>query len=311
MGIRARMRTRASQERHISMSPATRIAIAAGGVSAAVACCTVILWSFSAEAGTSFALIALPLISMPIVVAATAWTTAHRAIAASLEPAIESLQRIAQNDFTLPAAPFADSETAGLGAAIERCRSGLEGRQRAGKVHAAVARLMGAAIGSLADGDLSRRVTLDLPEPYRAFRDDFNATMDRLEAAFATLTTSSTRLAAHQQEIDAAAVQLRRRAEKLAERIDVELLAIETCDDREEMLQRVRHILGGIAVAAKRNMEAAERFSTLGRLVEREAAALATLECANLASPNLTDQQGETELRIPPATVPARIHSAA
>lgn len=293
------------------MSPATRIAIAAGGVSAAVACCTVILWSFSAGAGTSFAVIALPLIAMPIVVAATAWTSAHRAIASSLEPAIEGLERIAQNDFTLPAAPFADSETAGLGAAIERCRSGLEGRQRAGKVHAAVARLMGGAIGSLADGDLSRRVTLDLPEPYRAFRDDFNTTMERLEVAFATLTTSSKHLAAHQQEIDAAAGRLGQRAQKLAERIDIELLAIENCDDREEMLQRVRHLMGGIAVAARRNMEAAERFSEIGRLVQEEATALAQLGSGNPTSDEAGNEPGDTTARLPAATAPVRIHSAA
>lgn len=305
------MRTRVSQRRDRLLSPATRIAIAAGGISAAVACCTVILWSFSAGAGTSFALVALPMILMPIAVAATAWTTAHRAIAASLEPAIESLDRIAQNDFTLPAAPFVDGETADLGAAIERCRSGLEGRQRSGKVHAAVARLMGAAMGSLADGDLSRRVTLDLPEPYRAFRDDFNTTMGRLETAFATLTTSSVRLASHQQAIDEAAVRLKRRAEKLAERIDTELLAIENCDDREEMLQRVRHIMGGVAVAARRNMEAADGFSEIGRLVEREATALGEFNRAGSASDDETDQSGETELRMPSPTMPARIHSAA
>lgn len=305
------MRTRSHQRRDISLSPATRIAIAAGGVSAAVACCVVILWSFSAEAGTSLALIALPLIAMPIVVAATAWTSAHRAIAASLEPAIEGLERIAQNDFTLPAAPFADSETAGLGAAIERCRSGLEGRQRAGKVHAAVARLMGAAIGGLAGGDLSRRVTLDLPEPYRAFRDDFNTTMERLEIAFATLTTSSTHLASHRQEIDAAASRLGQRAQKLAERIDIELLAIESCDDREEMLQRVRHFMGGIAVAARRNMEAAERFSEIGRLMQEEATALALLGSRSPTSDEPGNEPGDTTARLPAATAPVRIHSAA
>lgn len=305
------MRKRATQRPVGRLSPATRIATAAGGVAAAAACCAALLWSVSAGTSPSFALVALPLIAMPVLVAATAWTAAHRAIAASLDPAIANLERMAEHDFSLPAAPFADSETAGLGAAIERCRAALEGRQRAGKVHAAVARLMGAAVSSLAQGDLSRRVMLDLPEPYRDFRDDFNESMERLEAVFGTITGSGARLAAHQQEIDAAAAQLKRRAERLAERIDAELEAIENCDDREDVLEKVRHIMGGVAVAARRNIAAAERFSQLGLLVQKEVTALADVGGVAPVSDTATTDGDEPTIRLPAATVPPRIHSAA
>lgn len=305
------MRKRASQRPERPLSPATRIAIAAGGSAAAAACCVVLLWSVSAGTGASFALVALPLIAMPVIVAATTWTAAHRAIAASLEPAIENLERMAGHDLSPPAAPFAGCETAGLGAALERCRAALEGRQRAGKVHAAVARFMGAAVSSLANGDLSRRVTLELPEPYRAFRDDFNASMERLETVSGTVTGSGIRLAAHQQEIDAAAAQLKRRAQKLAERIDAELEAIGNCDDREDLLEKVRHIMGGVAVAARRNIAAAERFSQLGLLVQHEATALADVGGVTPVSDPATAEGDEPAPRLPAATKLLRIHSAA
>lgn len=293
------------------LSPAARTAVAAALAGAATSCGVIVLWGVLPDARASLALVVLPLILMPLAVAAAAWSVAHRAMEASLKPAVESLERIAAQDFSAPVAPAACGETARLAEALESCRAALAERNGAGKVHAAVARLMGAAIGGLAEGDLSKRITVELPQPYRAFRDDFNAAMEALQARSDELGDLGGRLREREREIGEAAAQLLRRAEKLAERIEAEQHAIEASEDPEEILRRARHMMGGVAVAAQRNIEAAGRFSELGLLVAREAQRLAELAQGPEAEGKEAAARPAESPRMPAADFPARIVTAA
>lgn len=296
------MKELASKRSGAGLSPAARTAVAAALASAATACCVIVLWSVLPTTPSSPALVFLPLMLMPLVIAGVVWATARRAIEESLDPVIEALSRLAAHDFVPSRQPGATSETARLMLAVEDCRAALEERHRATKVHSAVARLMGAGISSLSKGDFSARISLELPEPYRAFRDEFNTAMEDLQTRFDGLDGAGERLQRHRQEIDEAAGQLMRRACKLAERVDAELLAMEA-HSVDEALRMAKHLIGGVAVAAQRNVEASRTFATLAERIGNEAGRL-------LPAGDDGTMQGEAAA-MPAATMPARISSAA
>lgn len=295
------MGTRDSLEAAARLSPAAATAVAAAAASAAASCGAFVLWSAGEGAAPSLALVVLPLILSPALVAAAAWLAARRAIRTRLEAAAESLDRIAALDLSAPD-PLAPGDGAErLEEALERCRAALAGRQGTAKVHAAVARLMAAAVRRLAEGDFSARVTVELPVPYRPFRDDFNAAMETLERAYGALDASGARLRESAREIGEAADLLARRAGKLADRIGIDLSAIEAGGARhpEEALRLARHTMGGAGVAAQRNAEAAGRFADLGLKVAREAEHLAAL------ARGLRPEEGEAGTPDEPAVLPA------
>lgn len=296
------MNEQASSRSGAGLSPAARTAVAAALACAATACCVIVLWSILPATPGSPGIIFLPLMLMPLVVAGVVWATAQRAIESSLDPAIEALTRLAAHDFASSREPGATAETARLILAIEDCRAALEERHRATKVHAAVARLMGAGISNIANGDFSARISLELPEPYRAFRDEFNTVMEDLQTRLGRLDGAGERLKRHRQEIDEAAGQLMRRATKLAERVDAELLAMEG-HSADEALRMARHLIGGVAVAAQRNVDASRTFAMLAERIGEEAGRLGSVAddgTMRAAAP-----------AMPAATIPARISSAA
>src|SRR5690606_14920709 len=171
----------------------------------------------------------------------------------SVDRAVESLERIAANDLGAPTTLGASGEMAALALALERCRIALGERQRANKIHASVARVMGMAIGRLAEGDFSARISVELPPPYQLFGNDFNEAMERL---LAPSGEAAQRLRGRSEEIAKAAENLRRRAAKLAERIDTDLAAIDRdALSPEDALRTACHTLGGAGVAARRNIE--------------------------------------------------------
>lgn len=312
------MGKRASQQPEGRLSPAVATAAAAAAASAVASLLAFALWSLDPSAQGVSLPAALALLASPMLVGLAVLAAARWAIRAGLSPAVESIERLAAQDFSTEPAPACGEETAALARALERCHAALEGRQRAVKVHAAVARLAGAAVSRLAEGDLSARITVELPQPYDRLRDDFNAAMERLESMRAASGGPGGRLREHAREIGEAAAQLSRRAGKLAERIDADMIAAEGAgEDADATLRRVLHTMAGVRVAAQRNAEAAERFADLGLLVAQEAQGLADL-AGGLAGPHEEEQAdapcGEVRAemrRLPAATLPASIGSAA
>lgn len=296
------MAKRANQPPQGYFSPAATIAAAAAAASAIAAFASFVLWSLLPGVLLPAALVLLA----PALVGLVALAAARRAIRAALDPAAVSLDRLAAQDFSVDTALPCGPETAALAQALERCRAALSLRRRSAKLHEAVARLADAAMGRLAEGDLSVRIGVELPPPYDRLRDAFNNTATRLESSGARHDAPAGRLRRHAQEIGTAAAQLARRAGKLAERIEAEIDAHGRPEEGAEMaLQRLLHMMEGVRVATQRNAQAAERFADLGRLVAREAQLLARPEDDLAPTP---DDEMQT---LPEAALPASTGAAA
>lgn len=280
---------------------ADRIALGVAAASLFASLGVVGLWwlSAGAQALPSPWLVALHMIVSPAIAGAAAWLAVRRMIGATLAPAVEQLGRLAARDFSTPTALGGRDGTNELAAALENCRSMLaewhdayelqqkawlaetEERARAdaacrsaAKVHAAVARLMGAAIGRLSSGDLSARINLDLPLHYAPVRSAFNAAMGRLEGAFEGMGAAGSRLQRQGREIEEASAVLQRRVTKLAERLDEDLAAVLSGgygQDPERALRRLLYTMNGVQVATQRNAQAAAQFADLGRQVTLDA----------------------------------------
>lgn len=263
------------------LSPAAATAVAAGAAATTVTCCALALWWL----GPAFA--APLLVVSPVLVALAAWFGVRRAVQAALKPAAEALDRLAAQDFSTGPALAADAGVADLAQALERCRTSLCARHETARAHAAVARLMGAGIGRLARGDAAVRVSVDLPEPYAGFGRDFNAAAERLGTAVDDIDALRARLGDNAAALDEAAARLGKRADTLATRIETDLRIIDALakHDPAEALRIARHTMQGVGVAARRNVEAAEEFSGLGRSIRDEAAAPAAPAAEDPAAP--------------------------
>ena len=288
------------------LSPSAAAAFAAAGVSATASLVAFVLWSVLPSGQASTIVIALPFILAPFLVAAAAWIAAQGAVRALLAPMVDAVARLGANDVATPVVPNA-IETAPLAAALEQCRAAVADRQRTARAHGAVARLLGAAISRLAEGDLKTRITVDLPEPYKAFRDDFNRAMEELETALARSGDMAPRLDAQAGEIAEAADQLSRRAVKLEERIAADIVQIEAnaARDPQEALRIATHTLGGVRVASRRNQDAATHFANLAAKLAAEATRVARGIDATAEHPAGTEQRAQPQM--PAASVPHSI----
>lgn len=76
------------------------------------------------------------------------------------------------------------------------------------------------AMAALADGNLTFRISHNIPAEYAAIRDNFNGAMDRLEQMVATIKTNSSAIAATSQEINSGANDLSMRTEQQASALE-------------------------------------------------------------------------------------------
>jgi methyl-accepting chemotaxis protein len=83
----------------------------------------------------------------------------------------------------------------------------------------AVARV-GEGMAALAKGDLTFRMTADIPAEYAEIRDQFNGAMDRLQEMVATIKTTSSAIAASSREISSGAENLSSRTEQQASALE-------------------------------------------------------------------------------------------
>lgn len=253
------MGTTSAQGRDKRLTPGLAVAAAAGAAALLAACGGLLLWRLQPSLLTPFLLLS------PLLVAASAWLAARHAIRAALAPSVAMAERLAALDFSQDDVAIEQGETRALVAALTRARAGLAARDKTARAHAAVAKLMGAGIGRLAQGDFSARISVDLPAPYDAFGRDFNAAMERLETEASALTALREATAQHAGALEEAAARLGRRAEKLGARVETDLRIIDVLGKRDaaEALAIARHTMEGVGVAARRNAEAAGEFARL------------------------------------------------
>lgn len=205
------------------------------------------------------ALVAPFLALSPLIGAALAWL----AVRAALRPAIAAVERLAAHDFSAAGAGDGDA----LATALERCRQSLAARDRTMRAHMAVAKLMGAGVDRLAQGDFTARIDADLPAPYDRFSRDFNAAMERLAADADALSALRANMRQAAGALEDAAGRLGKRAEKLGMRVETDLRIIDVLGKRDagEALAIARHTMEGVAVAARRNGEAAAEITRIAQ----------------------------------------------
>ena len=228
-----------SRGRRRGPSPAHKLAATAALACALGCVCGLVV----ARLGTAGDLLAPALVvaATSLSVALAVWIVARQAIGAAVVPGVDQIDRIAVGEFSTPA--LLPTEFSSLEAALERCRQALAdqaearrrderqfadteqeharieaARQSAIKVHAAIARMLGTAIGRLARGELTGRITVELPRDYRPFRDDFNLLAEGMQRLRDTAIASGARIGERSGELANAASTLLARAEKLAAR---------------------------------------------------------------------------------------------
>lgn len=262
------MGTTSAPGRDRRLTPGLAVAAAAGAAALAVACGGLVLWRVQP------ALLAPFLLLSPVLVAASAGLAARHALDAALAPAVAMAGRLATLDLSEDGIAAGQAGTRELLGALARIRAGLAAREKTARAHAAVAKLMGAGIGRLARGDLSARLSIDLPAPYDAFGRDFNAAMERLEAEASGLAAVREAAAAQAGALEEAAARLGRRAEKLGLRIEADLRIIDVLAKRDaaEALAIARHTMEGVGVAARRNAEAAGELARMAEALRAPAA---------------------------------------
>lgn len=212
------------------------------------------------------ALAVTALVLSPALIAAVSFLAARHAMRAALRPAIDMAKKLAVHDLSGTDAPARDAEVRELTDALARCRESLAVHDKALRVHAAAAKLTGAGVARLAQGDFSARIPIDLPAPYDAFRRDFNTAMERLQENADSLSALRTTTDDHVMALAEAAMRLERRAQKLDARIDADLHIVEVlCKrDAEEALAVARNTLAGAGIATRRNIQAAAELARLG-----------------------------------------------
>jgi len=133
----------------------------------------------------------------------------------------------------------ADAELAQAEARALKDRQAAEARALA-EERALVAGSIGAAIGRLADGDLTHRLSRDLPEAYLQLATDFNGAMDRVSNIMGAIAELTGTLHGSAEELSRASDDLSRRTEQQAASLEESAAAL------EETAQSVRKTANGV-----------------------------------------------------------------
>ncbi|MEM5474322.1 methyl-accepting chemotaxis protein [Hoeflea sp. AS60] len=108
----------------------------------------------------------------------------------------------------------------------ERATNEAEKARQAQQLQEAVSALA-EGLGKLADGNLAFRITKPFPGSLEAVRQDFNTSIESLEAAFTTISTSSTNIGQGTDEIRSSTDNLSRRTEQQAASLEQTAAALD------------------------------------------------------------------------------------
>ncbi|WP_197422708.1 protoglobin domain-containing protein, partial [Phenylobacterium sp. CCH9-H3] len=125
-------------------------------------------------------------------------------------------------------------------AAAEAARRQAEAEVLAGE-RSTVVRSVGEAATALADGDLSYRMSAEMPVEYRKLREDFNTALGQLEAAMRAVMGTSGSLSANCDELASASDNLSQRTEQQAAALEQAAAAL---DDIYGRVKKTAHSAG-------------------------------------------------------------------
>jgi methyl-accepting chemotaxis protein len=135
-----------------------------------------------------------------------------------------------------------------------------------------VVRSVGEGISALAEGDLSYRISADLPLEYQNLRDDFNAALVQLEAAISRVMDVSGSLRSNCDELAAASDDLSMRTEQQAAGLEQASAAL------GEITSRVKTTASGASQATRTVAEAKAEVERSGEVVASALQSVAHIE---------------------------------
>ena len=165
----------------------------------------------------------------------------------------------------------ADAELAAAEEAAERARKEAEARALATE-RALVVDSIGEAMRRLAAGDLTFRLTGDLPEAYAQLAADFNGAMDQVGGMMATISELAHTLRASSDELSRASDDLSRRTETQAASLEESAAAL------EETSQSVRKTAQGVHSARQVIGQASGASHATREVVAEAVEAMARIE---------------------------------
>ncbi|QYF86051.1 methyl-accepting chemotaxis protein [Brevundimonas sp. PAMC22021] len=163
---------------------------------------------------------------------------------------------------------FATDVTA---ATIERERR-AEADQAAAELQTLVVAETGRGLSALAGGDLSHRITVDLPGQYAQLRADFNAAMGQLEGDIGVINTKAGAIRAGAGEISHASDDLSRRTERQAATLEETAAALDEVTATVKLMADNAKRAYGVVGQARQDAEAS------GEVVGRTVAAMTAIE---------------------------------
>jgi methyl-accepting chemotaxis protein len=141
-----------------------------------------------------------------------------------------------------------------------------------GKERSTVARTIGAGLAKLAEKDLTYKVSEQLPEAYQQLQADFNAAMEQLASAFASVRDSTDSVQTGAEEIAAASNDLSRRTEQQAASLEQTAAAL------DEITATVKKTASGARVARESVTGARVDAQHGGAVVRKAVEAMSKIE---------------------------------
>jgi methyl-accepting chemotaxis protein len=137
---------------------------------------------------------------------------------------------------------------------------------------AAVVARVGEAMAALSRGDLTQRMSSDIPSEYRQLRDDFNVAMDKLEEVMGAILTATDGLKTGAAEIAKASDDLSKRTEQQAASLE------ETAAALDQITATVKRSSSGAREASEAASDAKTDAGLSGKVVGDAVAAMDEIE---------------------------------
>ncbi|WP_421937631.1 methyl-accepting chemotaxis protein [Phenylobacterium sp.] len=134
---------------------------------------------------------------------------------------------------------------------------------------------LGAGLSALASGDLTYRLSDDLPPEYLKLRDDYNAAMRQLEEAISTVAAATDSMGASSEEMAKASDDLSRRSEQQAASLE------ETAAALDEITATVRTTANGAHEASQAVAMTRDEAQRTGAVVSSAVAAMSQIESSS------------------------------
>lgn len=134
---------------------------------------------------------------------------------------------------------------------------------------------LGRALAALANGDLTYRITEDLPEKARRLKDDFNGMAAKLEASIRQIAVAVDEMTAETEDLGNSAAELRQRAGRQAAAIEETSAAIEA------LAATVNLSAEGAANMAGTSIDARHTAEQSGNVVKDAVSAMAEIRASS------------------------------